>query len=659
VIEHITTEYMNKIIIVFALLISKQCQSQSYPENIILKSYAIQSVATDSMFKTMNSFDSTLAISNFNRWIELANAKNDKRLGYLIQINKYKWQLYHKETKDFEKDMVSLIKQLDKKDISYLKAEALWVLGDYYWGEKKNLSLGLENHIYAYNISTEYPLSFFPHKGEIIYRLGLKYYYFRDFRTAINYYLEFWRTVPYEQANERPSKLNSLALCYQNVEQYDSASYYYKKGLEAAKKTGDKAWISLSMGNLAYSYETQKRYDEALALYEENRRADSLNSHKNESIDAADGLASVALIYYIKNDKKKALELANKAYEMLLKKKKNMDYYDVKVIYPRIAKVFAGNGQTELAYSLLEQVTEADDSVFKSKNLLLLAGVQHKTDAERHMADIKKREEELSWQKKLRNTFITGFSLVLLLSIFILYQKRRITKEKGRSDELLLNILPAETAEELKQTGSAIAKKYDNVSVIFTDFKNFTEVSQKMTAEELVREIDYCYSAFDDILSRYNIEKIKTIGDSYMCVAGLPIEANDHAKNAIAACLEITRFIEKEKEHRKEKGMIYFEMRIGIHSGPVVAGIVGKKKFAYDIWGDTVNIASRMESTGSEGKINISETTYELIKDTISCEYRGEVEVKNRGKMKMYFVNTLTGKDGVVAVRESTIINYN
>lgn len=218
---------------------------------------------------------------------------------------------------------------------------------------------------------------------------------------------------------------------------------------------------------------------------------------------------------------------------------------------------------------------------------------------------------------------------------------RQLNEEKNKSDSLLLNILPAETAEELKQTGTAKAKDFDLVTVMFTDFKNFTTLSSNMSAQEVVSEIHYCYTAFDNITSKYGIEKIKTIGDSYMCVGGLPVTNTTHAVDTLKAALEIRDFMAAEKKRREAEGKTYFELRIGLHSGPVVAGIVGTKKFAYDIWGDTVNVASRMESGGETGKINISGATYELVKDYFDCTYRGKVEAKNAGLIDMYFVNGL------------------
>jgi class 3 adenylate cyclase len=225
----------------------------------------------------------------------------------------------------------------------------------------------------------------------------------------------------------------------------------------------------------------------------------------------------------------------------------------------------------------------------------------------------------------------------------VVEQRNEAIKQRERSDELLLNILPEETAEELKTTGKANAKLVSHVTVLFTDMKDFTRISEELSPTELVAEINECFSAFDKIMERYGVEKIKTIGDAYMAAGGLPSPNETHAYDVVSAALEIQQFMDERGKQKRAEGKEPFEIRIGIHTGPVVAGIVGIKKFAYDIWGDTVNIASRMESSGEAGKVNISASTYELINQTFNCEYRGKIEAKNKGNIDMYFVNGRKG----------------
>lgn len=211
---------------------------------------------------------------------------------------------------------------------------------------------------------------------------------------------------------------------------------------------------------------------------------------------------------------------------------------------------------------------------------------------------------------------------------------RELQAEKRRSDDLLLNILPAAVAEELKTSGSALARHHEHVTVLITDFKNFTQLSEQLSPQELVDELNACFTAFDMLLGKYHIEKIKTVGDAYLAVAGLPEPYPDHALEVVGLALDIRDYI----KHRKSRGSNRaFDIRIGVHSGEVVAGIVGIRKFAYDIWGDTVNTAARLEQNCLEGHVNISATTYALVKDRFQCTYRGEIEAKNKGKLKMYF----------------------
>ncbi|MEM7180424.1 MAG: adenylate/guanylate cyclase domain-containing protein [Spirochaetota bacterium] len=219
----------------------------------------------------------------------------------------------------------------------------------------------------------------------------------------------------------------------------------------------------------------------------------------------------------------------------------------------------------------------------------------------------------------------------------------KLSQAYEKSENLLLNILPKPVALELKETGRTKPVSFASASVCFTDFVGFTKIAEKATPDELVRELDFCFSQFDKILQKYNLEKLKTIGDGFMFAGGIPVANETHAKDCVFAALDIVAFMHRLKEKRMEQGLPFWEIRLGIHSGPVIAGVIGEKKFAYDVWGDTVNTASRCESSGMANRVNISAATYELVRDTFSCEYRGEIQAKNKGNFAMYFVNG--GKD--------------
>lgn len=214
-------------------------------------------------------------------------------------------------------------------------------------------------------------------------------------------------------------------------------------------------------------------------------------------------------------------------------------------------------------------------------------------------------------------------------------QTKLLEKEKDKTEKLLFNILPQKIAKELLTNGYSVPVKHENVSVIFTDFVEFTKIASNISAQELVHELNDIFFYFDHLIKEQSLEKIKTIGDSYMAVCGLPEPHNEHAFRCVIVARKMFEFIEK----RNSEKPIKWQMRIGIHSGPVVAGIVGNDKFAYDLWGQTVNLASRLEGAGEEGKINISENTYHLIKDVLPCEYRGKKIVKGNQEVGMYFVN--------------------
>jgi class 3 adenylate cyclase len=257
---------------------------------------------------------------------------------------------------------------------------------------------------------------------------------------------------------------------------------------------------------------------------------------------------------------------------------------------------------------------------------------------------------KIQQQKLISAGAALGMLLLLLLSFFIYrnysLQKKtamalaraneRISDEKAVSETLLLNILPEEVAGELKASGSVKPRLYENVSVLFTDFVDFTAMSGHISPQQLVEELHECFKAFDRIAGRYNIEKIKTVGDAYIAASGMPRPNPEHAADIVKAALEIGDYMRQRKQ--KFPGAT-FDIRIGINCGPVVAGIVGSRKFAYDIWGDTVNIAARMEQSCEPDKINISEDVYQLVKDKFTCECRGEIEVKGKGMMKMYYVS--------------------
>jgi adenylate cyclase len=310
--------------------------------------------------------------------------------------------------------------------------------------------------------------------------------------------------------------------------------------------------------------------------------------------------------------------------------------------------------ETEVDKSLetIEQQETEISSHVMAYDSLSKEQMQSQLDIQQLELDKRQSEIELRESENRRNVLILVIGMVCIVLLFFslgYIRKRRtnqtlrnknyqIAKEKEKSEELLLNILPKQVADELKEFGKTTSSSYSSASIMFTDFKGFTRFSEKHSPEEIVKIIDGYFSKFDQIVEHYGIEKIKTIGDAYMCVSGIPDEKSDHAHLMIKAALEMKSYVDEQMTELKESGKPYLEMRIGIHAGPLVAGVVGSRKFAYDVWGDAVNIAARMEQSGTPGYINVSESVYALASNDFDFEYRGEVEAKNKGKMKMYYI---------------------
>ena len=310
-----------------------------------------------------------------------------------------------------------------------------------------------------------------------------------------------------------------------------------------------------------------------------------------------------------------------------------------------LARIHNKLGNYKKAYKYRKKYDELRYERFNEQAILdnerrIALNIDRKIQSEnqKQQQALKLQEAALEREKLVRNFFIGIGFLLLLLAGLIFNRNKIIAREKQRSDNLLLNILPEKTAEELKTEGKAKARYHKQVTVLFTDFKSFTSIAENTTPEDLVAELDTCFQGFDDIISKYKIEKIKTIGDAYLCAAGLPSPSPTHAVDMVNAAIEIQRFMEKFRKQQRAKNKNEYYCRIGIHSGPVVSGVVGKKKFAYDIWGDTVNVAARMEQNSEVNEINLSQKTYELVKDKINCLPRGKVAAKNKGDLNMYFV---------------------
>ena len=403
-------------------------------------------------------------------------------------------------------------------------------------------------------------------------------------------------------------KLN-IGEVYLKLKDFKNALKYNIDALENAKEIGGKENMATVLGNLGEIY-CAMAFDSSGSKY----------GNKNENL-------------------KKGVEYLKKSIAMSkeLDIKENIEEYSL-----QLSNACKALGNYKDAYENFVQYAAAKDSLttIDSRKALTKFETEAKKELDEKQIQVDKLEVE---RKKNISIFLYIGMAVLAFIVFLVVRSnvkqnksnKIITREKKRSDELLLNILPAEVAEELKEKGAADAKYFDEVTVFFSDFVGFTKVAERMTPQQLVNELDACFKGYDNIMTKYNIEKIKTVGDAYLAASGLPVNDPNHAEKIIKAALEIRDF---QMERKKQLGDLTFEVRIGAHTGSVVAGIVGIKKFAYDIWGDTVNTAARMEQNSLPGKINISESTYNVVKDKFDCSFRGKIQAKNKGDLSMYFV---------------------
>lgn len=424
------------------------------------------------------------------------------------------------------------------------------------------------------------------------------------------------------------------------AEKYADALRYFEESGVIFKKVNYLIGTAYNLGNTGMAYfklgkeELAKaNLNDALAILEELEHYSPIPEY----------LIYMSYIYLGQKDSTSALTYAHRSLELATKYGMKKEISEANL---QLSRLYEQAGKPEKSYTYFKNYVAYRDSINSIELVEQMASLRTDFEVSQKQIEVDLLEQKRKNQRIINIAAAITSVLVFLLAlvyyrryIFVRKTNILIEEEKNRSDTLLLNILPEETARELKQKGKVQAKKFESVTVLFTDFEGFTKIAESLEPEKLIKSIDYYFNKFDEISTKYGLEKIKTIGDSYMCAGGLPIVNKTHAKDAILAALEIIDLVKKGKNAKND--LTHFEIRIGIHTGSLVAGIVGLKKWQYDIWGDTVNIASRMESSGEVGKVNISEATYNLVndEDELQFESRGKIAIKNKGALRMYFVN--------------------
>ncbi len=463
-------------------------------------------------------------------------------------------------------------------------------------------------------------------------------------RIALSHWNPEWKIK-----DSRYSILNNLAIAQIGSKDTMAATRLFRQAYEEAKADHNLKYTQIALNNLGGIKGMSGDIDSAYYFF--NIAA----KNARQSSDMDNYMSLLINLARLDSEKKRyshASSLLDTVYA-LADTLKNMEKL-AKVQRVR-ANLYAAKKDYTSAYNYLLDFIDIRENYLNEERVKAVTEMMEKYESEKKARQIQQLKlDNLDATLKTeritntRNHYLYLGLVVLLIAVgslgrlrYVHRSRSAIQREKDISEGLLLNILPAAVAEELKLKGSAEAKQYDLATILFSDFKSFTTISEGLSAKDLVEEINFCFKAFDGIMTRYGIEKIKTIGDSYMAAGAIPDMNTASAFDVVMAAFEMQQVITDRKKERDEQQLPAFEMRVGIHSGPVVAGIVGVKKFQYDIWGDTVNTASRMESSSEVGQVNISEATYQLVKDNpnLVFTYRGMVKVKGKGEMHMYFVN--------------------
>lgn len=511
------------------------------------------------------------------------------------------------------------------------------------------------------------------------------------YRRALDYYTQNLKIFE-RLGNKRQIAvtLGNIGVVYENQKEYAKALEYYEQSLAMGRKIDGKRIVANSLGNMGNIQLEQGNYEDALKMYVESLKLNEEIGNKQSIVTFLGNISSVyskqeeytKALSYLDKSLKASIELGDKRglssakikigviYQLQGNHVKALEYCkEGYVIALNIGTLMQQRAACNCLYTSYKQMLRSDKALEYLETLKTIEDSLNAEETSKELQQMEFQKQVLAdsigtsekerlvleaHQKEMRQgektkIILGGVGILVLILAGSIYSRLRYTRkakaiieqEKDRSENLLLNILPADIAAELKEKGRAEARDFEKVSILFTDFKGFTTASEKLSAQELVAEINTCFEAFDGIMDKYSVEKIKTIGDAYMAAGGLPLPTVDSVKNTVLAALEMQAFISMRKAEMDAANKPAFEMRVGVHTGPVVAGIVGVKKFQYDIWGDTVNTASRMESAGEVGKVNISQATYELLKEDpdFTFENRGKIKAKGKGEIEMYFVS--------------------
>ncbi|MDX9977017.1 MAG: adenylate/guanylate cyclase domain-containing protein [Candidatus Cloacimonadales bacterium] len=607
------------------------------------QNHSVLSMAYEVMADNLNYTNKkNEALSLYLEALEQAKKTNNKEL----LISQYsKISIVNLDLGSYDKALI-YSKQALKVSLELKKYEdtiqAYSVAGNIYM-QMNQFDSSIENHFLALSIAEQANNEIWI--SSCYNNIGAVYFSMQDYDMALNYYhkaLDIKETVNgYNNFESRlASSYNNVAIIYKKRKDYQQALKYYLKSLELKKIANDVLSSASTHNNIALVYisleefsQAKKHLDEAYSIYE----------HYDNKMGLASSLVNYANYYRIQKDYDKAIEYSLHADGVI---KNTSNYRQALINYGLIVKIFEEKGDFEQAYKYHKVYFDYKDSLYNLERSNKISEIQTKYETEKKESENKllRKDKQISDLKLLRNKYLRNFLIICLffavfiaLFIMILYNQQRKTNriingEKDKSEKLLLNILPFEVAKELKERGSTKPQSFDNVTVMLSDLVNFTQITSELEPEIVIEELNEIFTMFDYFIGKYECERIKTIGDAYLAVCGLPEENDNHARNVVNAALEIVNFIQE----RNKVSDIQWSIRIGVHTGKVVGGIIGIKKYIYDIFGDTINTASRIENNCLPMQVSVSETTYNIVKDDFCFEKNKGVEIKGKGYVDIY-----------------------
>jgi adenylate cyclase len=566
---------------------------------------------------------------------EQLGMKKGQSRAYCRYGNLLKTQLNYQKALEFYHKALSIAEQ--NQDIPYVNICCYNIASAYERHYQNNLALDF--YFRSLKISESTRDTVF--QLETLNLIGFLYYKMKEYKKGIQV-LE--KALSINQTMNNLSididAMTYLSCCYLGMENATAATVYLHKVIAILQQQNiQDIRLAQTYINLGVAFEKKKNYDNALLYAQKALRLGNQLKNDNTICNAALNIGSS---YFFQKKYRRSLAPNLMAYR-IAKKIRELELQ--KDAAKGISDAYENMGDKAQAFAYLKEYEIMRDSLLNQdrrkeimqKTINFELEKQHLTDSLIQMDYQKIQYLELSRQKTYTIGSLIALLLATLFGISVFLGLKQNKKERAKSESLLLNILPASVAEELKQQGTTQARLFDNVTVLMTDFVGFTQVSEALNAVDLVAEIDTCFKAFDNIITTHGLEKIKTVGDAYVAVCGIPHSNPYHTAQTVKAALAIRDFMIAHAEKNKDNISLK-AIRIGLHTGSVVAGVVGSKKFAYDIWGDTVNTTARMEQNAENQQVNVSNAVFEVIAEDFLCTPRGKIKAKNKGELEMYAV---------------------